>query len=114
MPERARMTREEWRAAQEARERRMLDSLAALYFADVAIILAEALLEQMDSCDEGRREPTKFIADLRDDAEAVYLECREHDPKMAAALVKTGRARERRLLRMIAGYIAATEASDAA
>jgi hypothetical protein len=113
-PARARMTREDWLAVQQARERRLQDRVDALHFANAAIILAEALLEQMDSCDEGRRAPTKLIADLREDACAVYFECRTHDPKMTAALVRTGRARERRLGWMIAGYFAAAETSDAA
>jgi hypothetical protein len=91
MPERARMTRDEWQAAQEARERENQERLEALYFADAAVIMAEDLLEQLGSCDQERFALTGLIEGLLIDPRTVYLDCREHHPTLVAALIEFGR-----------------------
>jgi hypothetical protein len=97
MPERARMTREEWRAAQDARERERRDRVEVLYFAYAAARLAENVLEKLDTCYRERADHTQLIEDLRNDACAVYRDWRARDPKTTAALVASGRRADWRL-----------------
>jgi hypothetical protein len=107
MPERARMTRHEWRIAREAHEREQHELLAAFYFAGAARVMAEGFLENLDPWDEERAVHTRLIEELRKDAPAVYRDCLERYPAMAAGLVAVGRARVRRLHIAVARYLMA-------
>ena len=60
MPERARMTRGEWRTAQDAREREKEERIEVLYFADAAAHLAEDVLEKLDPFDQERARSDTF------------------------------------------------------
>jgi hypothetical protein len=117
MPERARMTREEWRRAQEAHEREEEERSAAAHFAAAAALLAEGVLEALEPFDEERAVQTRLIESLRRDPRAVYRDWREHNPEMAAALVLAGREHERRVHLRLAELILEmppNEANDAA
>lgn len=97
MPERARMTRGEWHAAQEAQKREQQDALEALYSADAAAMMAESILEELDPWNKERAVHTRLIEGLRKDARAVYRDWRHRDPPMASALVEAGRRLDLRL-----------------
>ncbi len=99
-PER-RKTAEEWEA--EKRARAELDRLHrdSGHFARAAKLIAEAALEQLtpDLPDEALEEcavHTRLIADLREDARAVYIDWRARTPEMTEALRRAGYRSEQR------------------
>ncbi|MCC7176068.1 MAG: hypothetical protein IT159_12800 [Bryobacterales bacterium] len=86
----------------------------ARLFGDIAAILAEQVLEQLDACDERRGTFTRLLQSLRSESGCLstYREWRRRDARLAAALVAAGRRRQERLEKLILGYLTA-EAQNA-
>ena len=117
MSERARMTREQWRAAQQTIERTERERNEAAYFAAAALIMAELVLENLLPWDTERAIHTKLVEDLRSDAIAVYRDWRDRNPKTAAARVDAGHRHHRRLQKSCLRFVesmANEDHSDAA
>jgi hypothetical protein len=79
----------------------------ATYFADAAALLAESELEELSAIDPKRARHTALLAALRMSPEAEYRNWVRNQPIMAAALVKAGRKRARRLQIALARWITA-------
>ena len=77
------------------------------YFAIVARIMAETALESLAPEDPSRAIYTELIGALHTSPLSEYASWREHQPLFAAALVRAGRCRQRRLQTSLASYIAA-------
>jgi hypothetical protein len=91
MPARARMTREEWQVAHDAREREKQECRGVLYFVDAVATLAADVLEDLGPFEQERAVYTQLIEGLRHDARVVFRDWRDRDPNMTAALVEAGR-----------------------
>jgi len=116
-PERARITREEWLALQNAREREIQERFEILYFSESAVILAEDVLEQLSPCDPERSVQTRLIESLRKDPGTVYRNCRRDHPAITSALVEAGRRSDWRLQMSLLRFIermAREDSQDAA
>ena len=107
------MTREEWRAAQEAHERQRREQLDGRYFAHAARVMTEQALEALSDTDPERATHTAILAALRVSPDAEYRAWLEYQPAWAAAMVHAGRARAKRLQAGLAGFLVA-EVSHAA
>lgn len=107
-PERARVPRSHADRARLAREyaeaRRIRED--ALYFEDAARIEAEEALEVLSPVDPERAIHTRLLMALRISPEAEYRAWLDRDPTWAAALVRAGRERDRRLRMALAEWIA--------
>ena len=116
MLERARMTREEWRAAQEAIERKQREQSDAEHSASAATIMLEDELERLPSDSSERRTWIRILETLRADPVAIYRLCKANDEKFAAAWVHAGRELERRVHIRLAELIMqmGSEATDEA
>lgn len=87
--------------------------LDALYFADVARLMAEWALETLLPTDPERAAHTALLAALRLSPEAEYRAWLKDSPTWAAALTDAGRARARRLQMALARYLLAGVANAA-
>jgi enoyl-CoA hydratase/carnithine racemase len=105
LPDRIRMTRDDWRRVQEAREREERERREAFFFAEAAATMAEQALEILQTWDDERRVHAKLLEDLKADAVAVYRDWREYNPAMAAGLVAAGRNLDRRWQKTLLGFV---------
>jgi hypothetical protein len=105
MPERARFSREEWQAAQEAAKHEECEHRDAEHFASAAALLLEADLDRLPSDSADRQTWTLMLHTLRVDPLAIYRRCLDHDKQLGAAFVRAGREHERRLQLRVARVI---------
>jgi len=85
----------------------------AFYFARAAAEMAVSALESLPTEDPERAVYTTLLANLRTSSLAEYLEWRDRQPEMTAALVYAGRQHERRLQIGLANYVSTQEPGDA-
>jgi hypothetical protein len=98
-------------------KRQRQDMRAAELWARAATALAEASLEEVDSCDPRRLGMTRIMQITRAGSLALLEEFREWqsaDPELTAAMLKAGEASQRRLHRGLAALIAGWGSIDAA
>lgn len=114
VPERTSFTREELQAREEDQRQAQRDLSEAGYFADVAAMFAEQVLEELDPFDPERAAYTSLIRRLRSDPVAVYCAWRRRNPVGTAALVEAGRQHQRRIQRLLLGYVEAMGREDKA
>jgi DNA primase len=112
MPERARMTHEEWHALQGAREREEQEHKESQYFSDAALILSEYALASLDSHAEERAIYTLLIDDVRKDSRALYRDCQKRHPEIVGALVGAGHRIDRRQQMWLLNFIESMAAED--
>jgi hypothetical protein len=79
--------------------------LEALYFTDAARLMTELALEELPDNHPERQEHTTLLESLKVSPDAEYRDWLQHRPVWAAALVHAGRARQRRLQHVLAGYL---------
>lgn len=105
MPEQARFTREEWRAAQQAAKRAEQDRRDADLFAHAAIHIMEGELERLPYDSSERQVWTHVLATLRADPVAIYRTCRENDETFAEAFVRVGNTHQERAQMRLAEFV---------
>jgi len=105
MPERTRLSRAEWRVAQEAAEQEECEYRDAEHFASIATLLLEADLERLPPDSHERRKWTLILDTLRVDPVAIYRRYKDNDQQLAAAFIRAGRDRERRVQVRVARVI---------
>jgi len=117
LPERARMTRDELRTAQEAIIREQRERQDAEHFASAAMLMLEGELERLPADSPERRTWTRILDTLRTNPVAVLQHCKDNDANCVAAWVCAGREYEQRVQLRLAYVImqmASEDVTDAA